>query len=61
MKLFFIVLSENHELNSINLFFIRLTRRIPKITQIIIDMPNYFFLNVFTLLKTLANNKCYLS
>ena len=34
--------------NNSNFFFIRVIR-IRKITQIIINMPNYFFLNVSTL------------
>ena len=45
----------------LNLFFIRLIRR-RKIIEIIITMPNNFFLNVFELfLKKLADNNSNLS
>ena len=45
-----------------NLFFIRLIiRRIRKIIQIIMNMSNYFFQCIYTLLKTLADNNCHLS
>ena len=39
----------------------RFIKKIRKIPQIIMNMPNYFFLNIFTFLKTLADNRCNLS
>ena len=40
------------------LFFVRLMRT-RKITQLIIDTPNYFLLTYLTLLKTLVANNCH--